>query len=409
MVIHTCDRCGKDFPKLAKLRIHLERKNPCKLNIPLQQNSAIDQIPIQTHVPIGNLIQLDDIPLLSIQSSDNVFSNLPQNDTEWFDNMEDKYNTNTDEKWTELAGTLLYDYPKRNIIKIEGNFGGKPVRKNYRLTNKELIFEECESNLDPLRPHQNLTAMSLWQAIIPSPENIKYRFNCYVENPNKYLEVPYMPQLIANAREQITRVLKVELRKKDQIKTALVAQCIYHGHISKGKDKSKISTYMIGHHRSLMRVILTEEDINEHINLSISEIDNKIDSFMKSGSGWNLVRIEMLTIEAYTYQRAFGGSYISTPKKLANTKCTINPDNSKIINPVTGMPSNNCLQGALACYYAHKDGYTEHLERIFTKKDYKQYLDIVNLDGIPIPTPICSRIFNKIEEMNPDISINIWE
>ena len=26
-----------------------------------------------------------------------------------------------------------------------------------------------------------------------------------------------------------------------------------------------------------------------------------------------------------------------------------------------------------------------------------------------MPTPICSRIFNKIEEMNPDISINVWE
>ena len=26
-----------------------------------------------------------------------------------------------------------------------------------------------------------------------------------------------------------------------------------------------------------------------------------------------------------------------------------------------------------------------------------------------MPTPICSHIFNKIEEMNPDISINIWE
>src|SRR5260364_295217 len=26
-----------------------------------------------------------------------------------------------------------------------------------------------------------------------------------------------------------------------------------------------------------------------------------------------------------------------------------------------------------------------------------------------LPTPICSHIFNKIEEMNPDISINVWE
>lgn len=26
-----------------------------------------------------------------------------------------------------------------------------------------------------------------------------------------------------------------------------------------------------------------------------------------------------------------------------------------------------------------------------------------------MPTPICSRIFDKIEEMNPDISISVWE
>ncbi|CAG8703385.1 9465_t:CDS:2, partial [Ambispora leptoticha] len=44
-----------------------------------------------------------------------------------FDNMEDRYNASTNEKWHELAGTLLYDYPKRNIITVEGNFGGKPT------------------------------------------------------------------------------------------------------------------------------------------------------------------------------------------------------------------------------------------------------------------------------------------
>ena len=40
---------------------------------------------------------------------------------------------------------------------------------------------------------------------------------------------------------------------------------------------------------------------------------------------------------------------------------------------------------------------------------YKPYLDVVKLDGIPMPTPICPRTFQKIEEMNPDISINVWE
>ncbi|CAG8718424.1 3051_t:CDS:1, partial [Racocetra persica] len=168
--------CGKDdFKKTRDRDAHLNRKfscilkilNPITTPIVLLQNPATNQIPTQTYVPVDDLIQLDSTPSSSIQniSSDNVSSNLPQNDTEWFDNMKDKYNINTDKKWSELAETLLYDYSKKNIIKIEGNFGNKPVRKNYRLTNKELIFKECESNLDPLRPHQNLTAMSLWQAI----------------------------------------------------------------------------------------------------------------------------------------------------------------------------------------------------------------------------------------------------
>ncbi|CAG8833112.1 17030_t:CDS:2, partial [Cetraspora pellucida] len=206
--------CGKDdFKKTRDRDAYLNHKFLCKpSNIQnpivapdtkclasqtlLLQNPATNQISTQTYVPVDDLIQLDDTLLSPIQniSSDNVSSNLPQNNIEC-----------TDEKWPELAGTLLYDYPKRNVITVEGNFGGKPVRKNYKLTNKELIFEECKSNFDPLRSHQNLTMMSLWQAVIPSSKNIKYRFNHHVENPNKYLEAPYMPQLIANAKEQITK------------------------------------------------------------------------------------------------------------------------------------------------------------------------------------------------------------
>ena len=118
----------------------------------------------------------------------------------------------------------------------------------------------------------------------------------------------------------------------------------------------------------------------------------------------------MVLIESYTFCRATGGSYIPTPKKLANTKCTINPDNSDIIDQDTGKPTDNCIKGALGCYFAYQDGITDHLgRRIYWVKSFQKYLDIVKLDGIPMPTPICPHIFNKIEEMNPDISINIWK
>ena len=208
-----------------------------------------------------------------------------------------------------------------------------------------------------------------------------------------------MPQLLANARDEITRVLKIELNEKEHIKSALVALCYYEKVNKSLKKEDKENNIMYCHHRSNMRSLLSENDIDDHISQSASEIDKDIEEMLKRGSNWRLVRIEKLYIEAYTYRRTIGGSYISISKKLANTKCTINPDNSQ-----TG--DDMCLKYALGAYFASNRGITKNLQRLSV---LQPYLDIVNLDGIPMPTPICSRIFNKIEKMNPDILINVWE
>src|SRR5439155_14534830 len=166
----------------------------------------------------------------------------------------------------------------------------------------------------------------------------------------------------------------------------------------KGEDKVAVPVYDQKYHNGKMRVILSENDIDEHITLSAGEIDAKIERFLNNGSGWTLIRIEMIYIEVYAYRRAVGGSFKPTPKNLANTKCTINPDNSK-----TG--DDMCLKYAFGPYFATLDGITKNLQRLSV---IKPYLDIVNLDGIPMPTPICPRTFQKIEAQNPEISINVW-
>src|SRR5271154_2185036 len=107
----------------------------------------------------------------------------------------------------------------------------------------------------------------------------------------------------------------------------------------------------------------------------------------------------MLYIDIYAYRRDTGGLYKPIPKRLANTKCTINPDNSQ-----TG--DNMCLKYALGAYFASNKGEKTHLECLSV---LKPYLDIVNLDNIPMPTPIDNRTFQKIKAQNPDISINVWE
>src|SRR5688500_6346773 len=157
--------------------------------------------------------------------------------------------------------------------------------------------------------------------------NPAYAFND-ITNPEEYAEDPYMHQLIASYREKITSVLQTELNRKEQIKSALVVLFKYFKKEDDKNTKEIIYTFTEKHHRGEMRPILLENDITEHITSSGSEIDKKIDEYLHNGSNWQLIRIDKVFIEAYTFRRATGGSFIPTPKKLANTKSIINPDNS---------------------------------------------------------------------------------
>ncbi|CAH1767592.1 11897_t:CDS:1, partial [Entrophospora sp. SA101] len=350
--------CGKIFPKEAKqqaLDRHLNRKYPCKPKEPTPE-------PEPEPNPIQN--EIDDFDLAEY-----------------------------------LKELDLWDYSKKKEFKsIVYENEGDLFPTCTEPPSDDIWFEEYGVKKDPERDHQNLTPMTCWQAVVPSIENTKYSFNKFVDNLEKYKNLPYMPQLMDNAREQITKVLKRELEKKDQIKCAIIAFVTF---VIPSNDETGYIYSAINHDylRGEMHTILSENDIDEHILLSAVEIDNKIIEYMDKGSGWCLERIEMLFIEVYPYRRTVGGSFEPTPKRLANTKCTINPDNSK-----TG--DDMCLKYAFGPYFATLDGITKNLQRLSV---IKPYLNIVNLDGIPMPTPICSRTFEKIEKQNPTISINVWK
>src|SRR4051812_2781611 len=117
----------------------------------------------------------------------------------------------------------------------------------------------------------------------------------------------------------------------------------------------------------------------------------------------------MITIETYTFCCAVSESYILTPKALANKKCIVNSDNKGLIDSSTGKLSEKCLKGTLGAYFTHLDGHIQKLEQIFRAEKFKPYLERVKLDSIPMPTPVDFHVFNKIEDLNSDICIHIWE
>src|SRR5215216_2024765 len=234
------------------------------------------------------------------------------------------------------------------------------IYKEEELPDGDIIFLERER--DPARQHSSLKCMTIWEGVILSCKNPAYAFNKEQDNKIEYADAPYMPQLIAEARGAITDVHKEELHKRDQIKSALVIHATYVSYTYKGTgDISDWANYTAKYHhpyhRSYQREILSKQYIDEHITQSGVEIDQKIESYLKEESGKILLRLEMVLIESYTLRRALRGSYKPTPPpKLANKKCTINPDNQGLIDLETNRLSEKCLKGATGCYFAYQDG-----------------------------------------------------
>ncbi|GES91554.1 hypothetical protein GLOIN_2v1480811 [Rhizophagus clarus] len=152
----------------------------------------------------------------------------------------------------------------------------------------DIVF--LERKRDPDRQHSSLKCMTVWEGVIPSCKNPAYVFNKEQDSELEYADAPYMPQLIAEARGAITDVLKEELRKRDQIKSALVIYATYVSYTYKGEgdieDRANYTAkYHHPYHRSNQREILSEEYIDEHITLSGVEIDKRIEKYLKEESG----------------------------------------------------------------------------------------------------------------------------
>ncbi|GES99862.1 hypothetical protein GLOIN_2v1480811 [Rhizophagus clarus] len=166
-----------------------------------------------------------------------------------------------------------------------------------------------EISHDPARQHNNLRNITVWEGKVQSSNNPKYAFNKQQAEQTKYAEAPYMPQLIEASREAITGVLQEELRRKDQIKTALVVNATYVNYKYKGKgdltDKANYETKELNtYHRGKMGVLLSEKDIDEHLAKTVSHIDKKISDQLILESGFILRYINYISIEIYPFCRA---------------------------------------------------------------------------------------------------------
>jgi len=124
----------------------------------------------------------------------------------------------------------------------------------------------------------------------------------------------------------------------------------------------------------------------------ISQFAEKIDGFSGQNSGWTVSQIKYLRLCWGCYRPLMAGSFIPTPKWIASKSAIVN---------VKCVDDNNCFQySVLAGMNVIKSG-----RNIFRPSQYKQHIQMLNMNGIPSPVPL-SQI-TKFENQNPEISVNV--
>src|SRR3978361_1968111 len=120
-----------------------------------------------------------------------------------------------------------------------------------------------------------------------------------------------------------------------------------------------------------------------------SPILKQLDAFQERDSGWALVRIIHLAVNANKFNLLNSGSYIDLPKSLKNKKALINVKNN----------DNSCFAWAItsALYPAEKDS-----DRM---SSYPHYSTVLKLRGLVFPMTI--KQVSHFEALN-ELSVNIY-
>ena len=191
--------------------------------------------------------------------------------------------------------------------------------------------------------------------------------------------------LLNYVKTKIRRKVEEELRSKKGIKYQLKLKITMRkDNLTDGTAQHE-TTYFT--HKQIPVLSLEDIDLDE----AFAMVTEKIEFWVANGSNWIIERIETLYLNIATYQPLKGGSYIQTPKKLANKGAIVNVRNK----------DDSCLRWALRSALYPVTVNAEHASSYPTE-------DGLDLTGISEPTPV--KQITKVEKLN-NLAINVygWE
>lgn len=138
-------------------------------------------------------------------------------------------------------------------------------------------------------------------------------------------------------------------------------------------------------------VVDFETDFHEYYqDIIVAYILEKVDDIVMRGSGFSLTEINELLVQVNEFQPIAGSTYIPLPPELARKKSIVNVQNT----------DNQCCKYAVLSALHPVD---RNAQRV---TNYIPFYNELVFDGIDFPVKI--RDINRFEQLNSNISINIY-
>ena len=134
-----------------------------------------------------------------------------------------------------------------------------------------------------------------------------------------------------------------------------------------------------------------DEDLEERVDVAIDVVNRRFSEFEARGSSWKLYSIDRVAIQYSKHSPITGSSYIPTSKFIESRQAIVNVKNNDDL----------CfLYSVLA--HIHPVDRSQNSNRV---SHYKPFLHELDFSGLTFPLKI--RQIRKLEDHNPQISINV--
>jgi len=147
--------------------------------------------------------------------------------------------------------------------------------------------------------------------------------------------------------------------------------------------------------RSKNEIVLETTDKNELWILLTEQILEDLAKYQMNGSGWTFHSIVALDIHTIGYEPLNGSSWVPLPKFLASKKAIVNVKND----------GNQCFKWCIArALNPAKREIEQKTDRI--TKHLRKQTESLNFKGIEFPMSL--QAIDKLERLNPEISVNVF-